>query len=220
MLSGLLKVLQKCLIREVPVLVSVPVKLTDTSQQAPLPQPALSPGHSGREQASSHVHCGCPSALSLHGRTQPARPHSTSCSIFFSPTVQAGMNSIQFLWDLKAMGEESPWTSSDHEVLSYQQMSGRFKQASDVSLFSVPFLIITYVSGGQDMGLPSSESFEDECLQTSSVRTMTKPLLGWLPFKQGSRKGQQAAERTHSSALSTTESRIAQTILLQQLAGR
>lgn len=36
MLSGLFKVLQKSLIREVPVLVSVPVKLTDTSQQAPL----------------------------------------------------------------------------------------------------------------------------------------------------------------------------------------
>lgn len=70
------------------------------------------------------------------------------------------------------------------------------------------------------MGFPSSESFEDEFLQTSSVRTMTKPLLGWFPLRQGSRRGQKAAERTYSSVLSTTESKIAQTILLQQPAGR
>lgn len=92
------------------------------------------------------------------------------------------------------MGEESPWASPDHEVLSYQQTSGRHQ---DVSLSSVPFLTISYVSGGQDTGFPSSESFEGEVLQTNSVRTMTKPLPGWFPFRQGSRRGQQAAERTH-----------------------
>ena len=48
---------------------------------------------------------------------------------FFSSTVQAGRNSIQLLWDLKAMGEASPWAPSDHEVTSRQQILGRFKQA-------------------------------------------------------------------------------------------
>lgn len=92
----------------------------------------------------------------------------------------------------------------------------------DVSLFSVPFLNINYVSWGQDMGFPSSESFEGECLQTNSVRTMTKPLPVWFLFRQGSRRGQQAVERTHSSALSTTKSEhnCPDRILPQQRTGR
>lgn len=46
---------------------------------------------------------------------------------------------------------------------------------------------------------------------------MAKPLLQWLPFRQGYRGGQEAAEKKYSRVLSMAASKIAQAILLQQL---
>lgn len=77
--SGLFKVLQKCLIRGVPVLVSVPVKLIGTSQQAS-PKPALCPGHSGENKPGATCAvaapqlCLCMAGLSLRELTAYLAP--------------------------------------------------------------------------------------------------------------------------------------------------
>lgn len=144
MFPGLFKVLQKCLIREVPVLFSVPVKLIDTSQQAPLPQP----GTQGLRKSQQPCVLWLPHSSVSAWRAQPARAHSTSCCIFFFLTVQAGTNSNQFLWDLKAVGEESPWASQIMKSCHTNKRQVDLKRHQDVSLFSVPFLAISYMSRG------------------------------------------------------------------------